>query len=96
MRGEDPQLDLNSPRMRVEVPSGKQERWKLASKCKSCNNKYVMVYEEESRYLKEQTPFRCKHNKLKLDKGKESEMSRLEGLFPNDNGAFATLSPRAG
>ena len=78
MRGEDPQLDLNSPRMRVEVPSGKQERWKLASKCKSCNNKYVMVYEEESRYLKEQTLFRCKHNKvisnLKIEQGEESEM----------------------
>ena len=78
-------MDLNRPRMRVAVPLGKRENWMLISAYKGCGGKNAIVYKGESQYLKEQTPFRCKHNKilsLKLEQGKESEV-------------IATLQPKA-
>ena len=51
--GEDPQLDLNNPRRKIEVPRGIRECWKLTSACTICERKCIMAYEYERRYLKE-------------------------------------------
>ena len=42
--GEDPQLDLNSPRMKIKVPTCIREYWKLTSRCTACNSKCIMAY----------------------------------------------------
>ena len=62
MKGEDVNLDLNYPKMRVMVPAAKQERWLVTSGCGTCDGKSIMMYEDESRYLQEHLPFRCRHS----------------------------------
>ena len=66
LRGEDPQLDLNNPWMKV--PTGDRECWKLTFACATWDSMCIMTYECELRYLKEQSPFRCKHNELASNK----------------------------
>ena len=64
VRGKDPQLDLYNPRMKVQVPTGNRECWKVTSASATCKGMCNMIYKCKLRYLKEQSPFRCKHNKL--------------------------------
>ena len=48
------------------------------SMCEECIGKRIMVYKGESRYMKEQALFKCKHNRviLGLEQG-EGEESKL-------------------
>ena len=43
LRGDDPQLNLNNPRMKIEIKRGIRECWKLTSACTTCNSKYIMA-----------------------------------------------------
>ena len=78
LRGEDPHLDLYSFSTKVELPTGARSQWKLTGDCTACHNRCIMIYECKCRYLQEQAPFRCKHNKhistLKRTKDKDAEV----------------------
>ena len=71
-------MDINRPRMRVVAPSAKCEKCRIVSTCKECGGKSIIAYEVESRYIKEQAPFDCKHNKiitsLNPEQGEEMQM----------------------
>ena len=62
MRGEDVNLDLNNPKMRVVVPAGKRKRGLVMSGCGTCNRKSIMMYGDKSRYLQEQLTIRCRRS----------------------------------
>ena len=75
---EDPHLDLNSFRTKVELPTGARSRWKLTGDWPACHNRCIMIYECKGRYLQEQELFRCKDIRLIFTlmhtKDKDSEM----------------------
>ena len=108
LRGEDLQLDFNSPMLRVEVPTGKHESWKITSDCGSCGGKTVKAYKDDIRYLKEKTPFSCRQYKiisdLKPGDGEESEiiatprpkMARIKDALLSGIGAGAAQRSRTG
>ena len=61
---EDLYLDINSFRTKVKQPTGARSRWTLIGKCTACHIRCIVIYECERRYLQEQVPFKCMHNKL--------------------------------
>ena len=46
------------------MPSGKCDKWRVVSTCEKCGGRNIIVYKGESRYIKEQEPFKCKQNKI--------------------------------
>ena len=79
--------------MKVQVPTGNRECWNLI--CIKC----IMILKCELWNLKEQSPFKCKHNKLvfnlKCKEGGEPEviptpqpkMARIRSTLPNEHSA---------
>ena len=85
MRGGDWELELNSPRIKVEVPTGQRSRLLVVSVCESCCGRTIMAYEEECKDLGEQLPVDCKHNKPISEYVQQEE---------SDGEEMATLRPR--
>ena len=82
IRGEDNQLDLNDPRVRVVQSSGQHTASLIKSPCKECYKNIVSLYQEELKDLKRQSTFICKHGVRLTALSNRYKMAKKEPTVP--------------